>query len=451
MDSKTHITNLVAIAAAIVLLLLCLLMTGRITQKVALTVDQIELTNRDTLTIGQNSDIYYHNVPMDYLTVWKEGNHYKWKVNDQYQDSLQYFKINNENPNKHIIHDDESQRIVLTLPTSMGDTLRMTLTGKEIWKAWKKRFANQKEVMARHFAANCAMATDSIAASDSLKMLYMNQMQRHDVRSFFQKGDDALVLVILDRFTKIQEKDSEGTETLQGYVREGQTADEGEKAAHCKVQFFSVGTHCYLDKSPEAGTFQVDGVNYVMKASVKLTEWGAGHVMITPGRNDKSMLISFPKPITYVGTVDSLRSKSKRSSGVITLKQNNHSFPNKSDLYLPAFSNAINFDLCNIEFRGESVLVRDNNYDSILVENATTAFLPFSVTPALNPVTLHSGNDLLHARVGYISHGFFLSYLWLPLLVFVLLRFVYPLGKKQIEALQIQKEESLRRLHEEQA
>ena len=77
MDSKTHITNLVAIAAAIVLLLLCLLMTGRITQKVALTVDQIELTNRDTLTIGQNSDIYYHNVPMDYLTVWKEGNHYK--------------------------------------------------------------------------------------------------------------------------------------------------------------------------------------------------------------------------------------------------------------------------------------------------------------------------------------------------------------------------------------
>ena len=39
----------------------------------------------------------------------------------------------------------------------------------------------------------------------------------------------------------------------------------------------------------------------------------------------------------------------------------------------------------------------------------------------------------------------------LYLLVFVLLRFVYPLGKKQIAALQIQKEESLRRLHEEQA
>ena len=39
----------------------------------------------------------------------------------------------------------------------------------------------------------------------------------------------------------------------------------------------------------------------------------------------------------------------------------------------------------------------------------------------------------------------------LYLLVFVLLRFVYPLGKKQIAALQIQKEERLRKLHEAQA
>ena len=36
------------------------------------------------------------------------------------------------------------------------------------------------------------------------------------------------------------------------------------------------------------------------------------------------------------------------------------------------------------------------------------------------------------------------------LLVFALLRFVYPLWKEQIAALQLQKEERLRRLHEEQ-
>ncbi len=418
MDTKTRITNTVAVLVLVLLLLSCLFMTGKISKKMTLVVDQIELTNRDTLTIGKNSDIYFHNVPKDYLIVSREGNHYNWKVNDQYRDSLQYFKINNDNPNKYDIRNDESQVITLTLPTSTRDTLRMSVTGKEVWNAWNKRFSNQKEVMARHFAANYALAQDSIAASDSLKMMYLNQMQCHDVRSFFQRNGNSIVMVILDELTKIKDDGK-----VQGYVRSGSTSDKGEAAGHCKVQFFTVGTHCYLDKSPEEGTFQIDGVNYVMKASVKLTEWGAGHVMISNGKKDKSMLISFPKPITYVGTVDSLRVKSKQSSGVITLKQNNNSFPNKSDLYLPAFSNAINFDLCNIEFfhQGDSVVIRDNNYGLALVENPQTKFLPFSVVPSFKKIDLRSGNDVLHARIGYINKGFFLSYLWLPLLVFSML------------------------------
>ena len=418
MDTKTRITNTVAVLALVLLLLSCLFMTGKISKKMTLVIDQIELTNRDTLTIGQNSDIYYHNVPKDYLIISREGSHYNWKVNDQYHDSLQYFKINNDNPNKFFIRNDESQRITLTLPTSTRDTLQMSFTGKEVWKAWRKRFGKQKEVMARHFAANCALAQDSIASSDSLKLSYLNQMQCHDVRSFFQKNGNTLVLVILDELTTIEEDGK-----IQGYVRSGQTSGEGEDAGHCKVQFFTVGTHCYLDKSPEEGTFQIDGVNYVMKASVKLTEWGAGHVMISDGKKEKSMLISFPKPITYVGTVDSLRVKSKQSSGVITLKQNNNSFPNKSDLYLPAFSNAINFDLCNIEFfhQGDSVVIRDNNFGSTLIENPKTGFLPFSLVPAFKKIDLCSAGDVLHARMGYINKGFFFSYLWLPLLVFLLL------------------------------
>lgn len=420
MDTRTQITNSVAIVAIIILLLLCLLMTGKISKKMTLVVDQIELFNRDSLTIGQNSDIYYQNVPKDYLIVWKEGDRYGWKVNDQYHDSLQYFKINNENPNRHIIRNDESQRIILKLPTSSRDTLHLSFTGKEVWKAWKKRFSKQKDVMVRHFAANYALAQDSIAASDSLKMPYLNQMQRHDVRSFFHKDGSSLSLVLLDELTSMQETGAQ--DTVYRYARSGYTSDT-DKQGHCKVQFYTLGTHCYLDKSPEDGTFKVDGVNYVMKASVKLTEWGAGHVMITSGDQDKSMLVSFPKPITYVGTVDAVREKSKQSSGVITLKQNNHSFPNKSDLYLPAFSNAINFDLCNMEFfhQGDSVVIRDNNFNTTLVGNPRTGFLPFSAVPAFTPITLHSGNDLLHARVGYINQSFFLSYLWLPLLVFVLL------------------------------
>jgi len=423
MDTKTPFTNYIAIGAAILLLLACLFMTGKINKKMVLVIDQIELANRDTLTIGQNSDVFYNNVPKDYLTVWKEGNHYRWKVNDQYHDSLQYIKINNHNPNKFIIRNDDSQRIILNLPTSYRDTVLLTVTGKEVWKAWKSRFPKQKQVMARHFATNFALANDSVAASDSLKSLYLNQMQCHNVRSFFDNDDGVMSLIILDELTQVKETDKDGKEVTHGFVRTDTTSNEGIEANHIKVQFYTLGTHCYLDKSPEDGTFQIEGVNHVMKASVKLTEWGAGHVMITPGKHDKSMVLSFPKPITFVGTVDSLRSKSAQSSGIITLKQNNNSFPNKSDLYLPAFSNAINFDLCNIELshKNDSVVIRDNSFKTALVQNPKTSPLPFSVVPAFTRVDLHSGNDLLHARVGFIHQGFFLSYLWLPLFVFVML------------------------------
>lgn len=438
MDNKTKISYTVVIGIVCLLLLTCRCMTGKIPKKMALIVDQIELANRDTLTIGQNSDVYYHNVPKDYLIVWREGNHFRWKVNDLYEDSLQYFKINNENPNKFTIKNDTSQRIVMELPTSYGNKLPLTVTGKDVWDAWTGRFAKQKEVMVRHFAANYGLSQDSISRNDSLRMLYLNQMQCHNVRSFFHKEKNLLQMVILDKFTRIIERGNDGQETSHGYVRSDTTADDGEKANHIKVQFYTVSTHCYLDQEPEEGTFQVNGVNYVMKSSVKLTEWGAGHVMITPGQTDKSLLLSFPKPITYVGTVDSLKLRSEKSSGIITLKQNNKSFPNKSDLYLPAFSNAINFDLCNIEFnhKGDSAVVIRDNYKSLnVVENPKTSFLPFSLVPAFKKITLHSGNDLLHARMGYIDQGFFMSYLWLPILVFILLMLVIwlPLSPLKIE------------------
>ena len=394
-----------------------------------LVVDQIELANQDNITIGQDSDINFQNVPKDYLIVWREGNRYGWKVNDQYHDSLQYFKINNANPNRFAIINDDSQRIIMRLPTSYGDTLSFTITGKEVWKTWVKRFRKQKEVMARHFAANYRLAQKDASKDDSTK--FFNQMQRHDVRSFFSKDGNTLVMVILDELTQIQSKTDGGQDTTYRYVRSGYTSDEGEKANHCKVQFFTVGTHCYLDKAPESGTFQIDGVNYVMKASVKLTEWGAGHVMISSGSNSRSIVLSFPKPVTFVGTVDTLSNRAKNSSDVITLKQSNNSFPNKSDLFLPSFSNAVNFDLCNIEFfhKGDStVVIRDNNFNTILVKKAKTSPLPFPLVPTLERVTLGSGNNQLHARVGYIDQGFFLSYLWLPLIVLALLLLViwYP-------------------------
>ncbi|MBR1474217.1 MAG: hypothetical protein IJ724_00365 [Muribaculaceae bacterium] len=419
MKFNNKITIAVALAVVAIVLTLCLMMAGKIERKVVVEIDEVELYNRDSLHVGRGSDIHYGNVPHDYLTIIRDGNHFRWHVNDRYRDSLQYFKINDQNPNKHTIRNDRSQQIVLELPNSLDTSLTMTVTGEDVWRAWNKRFSEQKDVMVRHFATHYKLAQDQVSQRDSLA--FLNQMQHHGVRSFFERNDDGIVLVILDRYTKIRDGNKE-----QGYERNGVTADSGEKAGHCKVQFFAVANHCYLTNSPESNTFQIDGVNHVMKASVKLTDWGAGHVMITAG--DKNTLrLSYPKPITFVGTVDTLRAKAQQSSGIITLKQANNSFPNKSDLYLPTFCRAINFDLCNLEFyhEGDSVVVlRDNNFKTTVLSDRKSGFLPFSLIPAFNSIALQSGNAVLHARTGFIDQGFFMSYLWLPLLVSLVLLLV---------------------------
>ena len=409
--------SLAPLVVLAIVLALCLMMGGKIERKVAVEIDQVELFNRDSLTVGKGGDIGYSNVPNDFLTIKREGNHFRWRVNDRYRDSLQYFKINDDNPNTHVIRNDQSQRIVMRLPTSRGDTLAMTVTGADVWQAWDDRFDKQKDVMVRHFAANHKLAQDNVSHDDSL--LYLNQMQCHAVRSFFERTD-GIVLVILDRFTEIHE----GRKVVR-YARSGVTDDKGEKAGHCKVQFYGVSNHCYLVDTGDDGTFKVDGVNHVMKATVRLTDWGAGHVMVTAGTGqDKSLLLSYPKPITFVGTVDSLRAKAQLSSGIITLKQSNNSFPNKSDLYLPAFCGGINYDLCNLEFyrQGDSaVVLRDNAYNTTAVRSHRSRWLPFSLIPALDAVQLHSPGAVLHARTGFIDMGFFMSYLWLPLLVCLML------------------------------
>ena len=418
MNFNNKITNSLALVVLVAVLALCLMMGGKIERKVAVEIDQVELFNRDSLTVGKGSDIGYSNVPNDFLTITREGNHFRWRVNDRYRDSLQYFKINDDNPNTHVIRNDQSQCIVMRLPTSRGDTLAMTVTGADVWQAWDDRFDKQKDVMVRHFAANHKLAQDNVSHDDSL--LYLNQMQCHAVRSFFERKDDRIVLVILDRFTEIHE----GRKVVR-YARSGVTDDKGEKAGRCKVQFYGVSNHCYLVDTGDDGTFKVDGVNHVMKATVRLTDWGAGHVMVTAGTGqDKSLLLSYPKPITFVGTVDSLRAKAQLSSGIITLKQSNNSFPNKSDLYLPAFCGGINYDLCNLEFyrQGDSaVVLRDNAYNTTAVRSHRSRWLPFSLVPALDAVQLHSPGAVLHARTGFIDQGFFMSYLWLPLLVCLML------------------------------
>lgn len=424
MEKKNIVTTLIALMALGVATWLLWDMTARVEKKLAFAIDGVELGTGPSLTIGSSSDICFSQVPKDYMTITAEGDGFHWKVNDLYQDSdsLQYFKINNVNPNAQDIFNSANQRITVKLFTShKKDSVEMTFTGADIYRMWKKKFSDQENVQARHFATFYRLAQADVTHADSM-MMY-NQMQQHFLRSYFHRDGKKIVMVILDKNTKIEapkslyDQENYG-DTIIRYICEGRTDTTGEKRRACKVQFFGISDHCYRESKPECGYFHIDGVNYVMKPSVKLTEWGAGHVMVRNiGQGDANRLaLYYPRPITFVGTVDTLAAKVINSSGLITLKQSNKSFPTKSDLYLPAFSAAINFDLCNLEFKGDSVSVRDNNFNTTTLQE-----VKYALVPTLTKIKLHSGSDTLLCRIGYIGHRFILSYLYCSLIIVVVL------------------------------
>ncbi len=412
--SSARMANWLVLLIVGICLALCASMMMSIERKLALFIDSYELPATNVLTVGEGSDVSFKGVPKDYLRITPSvDGSFAWEVNPEYKDSLMYFKINDQNPQKHVILDDESQRITVCFPGEEVDTL--TFTGHEIWDEWDD-FDEQQDVMLRHFAARYGV--EHAGDSDSIKLHYLSLITNKNVRSFFERSKDGgdIVLVILDDNTSLTTP--EGTVS---YIRSGSTSAEGETASRLKLQFFSLSDHSYMDGSADNGTFQVEGVNYVMKASVRLTAWGAGHAMLER-QSDGRIAVRFPKAIGYVGTVDSLYKASVNTSHIITFKQQGKSFPTGTDIYLPQISGAMNQDICNVEMKGGSdVSLRDNNNNIIKVESGKTAFLPFALVPTLNHVTLHSGNTTMQCRTGYVDMGFAFSYLYLPLLVGLIL------------------------------
>ena len=432
-NTKVISRSIVLICLAIVGYLICC-MIGRVDRKLALIIDGIELNGQTDLTVGDRSDVCFNKVPHDYLKLSCVGDSFMWEVNKEYHDSLQYFKINNVNPNNHTIYNDPNQIISLQLSTSSGESLPIEFTGEDVWRTWEN-FKDQKDVLARHFATYYKLSHPGQTHQDSTK--WLNQMQQHAVRSFFEMKKGKLVMVILDENTTIRSPKNLITKSAPGdtiirYQRSGYTSSNGETSRCCKVQFFDISDYCYRNEVPEKGYFEINGVNYVVKATVKLTEWGAGHVMIKSKDEDagRNLSISYPKPITFVGSVDTLRKQSHLSCGLITLKQDNKSFPTVGDLFLPTFSCAINFDLCNIEFShsNDTVKVRDNNFRATVVEENSLTYKDLSsgAVPAFKKVDFHSGNDVIKCRIGFIGRNFVLSYIYLPLFVlFVLICLVW--------------------------
>lgn len=384
-----------AIALLAIALCFCLqwCMLGKVPDKLAFFIDGFSYKTTK-LTVGKGSDIAFDNVPKDYLTIERCDSGFTWAVNPVYKDSLQYFKIGQDNPNATKIINDDSQKISISLASNRdASQTTLDLSGKDIYDEWDKHFSEQQNVLLRHFAVHYLVTHRGYNACDSLGYLQQKQL-----RSMLSRKKGDITLVVLDENTQVDDS---------SYCRHGVVTGD-----RIKVQFFRVTDYCYLDDDDD-NSFRVNDVNYVAKPSVKLTKWGAGHAMIKA--SDDSLIVSYPRAIGYVESIDTLRTMASKISGLITLKQEGASVPTKTDIYMPQLSGLLSTDICNIDFNYNKIHIKSNNKDSIEVVSSK------HLVPTLMPVDLTNGYGKLHCRTGIIDGAFIWSYLWLPMATAILL------------------------------
>lgn len=393
--------NVIVLALVSISLFLAYHMSvDKVPDKFSLTIDNVTLHGTNTVTVGEGSQIEMKDVPRDYMTIRMVKDTVYWNINPQYKDSLQYIKINNDNPNRYKV--DKGQTIHVELPERGGMPARsFDLAGEDVYKTWKQ-FEKQENVMLRHFIAKQELDVKGVTGSDSTYFSRLIDDTR--MRSFLNRTDDVIRLIILDSHTTIDG---------HGYQMEGK-----DTANLCKIQFHDISSYCFKENEG-SDYFQISGVNHVMKPTVRLTSWGAGHLMLK--RKEQDIQLFFPKAITYVGTVDTLRTMAAQSGGMLTFKQTDNLFPTKSDLYLPRFSGAANIDVCNLEMRDKQLVLRDSYNRETVVNNPTTPHLPVSITPAFQKVSLRSGAVSINVRTGFVNKGLMLSFIWVPLAVLIVL------------------------------
>ena len=231
-------------------------------------------------------------------------------------------------------------------------------------------------------------------------------IDRRSLRSFLYREKTTFAygpwqLVILDSST-----------TLSG---DGQTVGyttSGHADSHCKIQFFRMAEYCFKE-SGDGGFFTIDGVSYMAKPVLLTTAWGAGHVMLLAEGNTTK--VRFPKPLTYTEDCDTLMALAGHNSSLLTLQQSDGSMPLDRSLYLPAFSTNVRQEVAHVSVFSDSIMVEDHRLAT-----------PFLLLPSLQRMDVDGGVGKVILQVGVINMGFVLSYLWLPLVVFLVVFFAYP-------------------------
>jgi len=380
----------VVVGSVVAVVLLAVVLLCRVRQRLVVSIDGFEVYATDTLNIGQGSDICFNDVPHDFLRVVRNGKGFEWKVSDLClkNDSLCYFKVNNVNPNIHRL--DQGQTVVVKM-----DGKKYTITAEDVEDMLddqESQYVLLRNVLEKR-RREAGTEGEDLRTRKELRSLFYRK------NGGFFSADGPWHLLILDTKTTL-----EGGGGTISYVTSGTTD------SRCKVQFFSVAEYSFQSGED---IFSIGDVNYMAKPVAMRTGWGAGHVML---RSDNGFVaVAYPKPLTYTEDLDVLRQLAGSTTSMLTMQQADGALPVGHCLYLPQYSTLLRQEVCHVRFHDDSLLVADN------VVKAHPSLLPM-----LKPATVDDGMGRLKLHVGVIGKGFILSYLWLPLVIFLLVAVAYP-------------------------
>ena len=381
----------IVLVGVVLVVLVSVAMLLRVRERLVVCIDGYTLTNAKEVSIGRLSDVSFDKVPQGFLSVRHSADGFTWEVNKKClrQDSLCYFKINNDNPNRHPLND--RQTIVVNAD---GRNHRLPVAELESLLGGHK----SQYVLLRNALEKRRQLSGDLSGTDF--------REQRSIRSFFYRKKSAVLgtlgpwqLVILDTATSIEGDGQPITYTTSGTA-----------GAVCKVQFYSMAEFSF--KSNDKDLFHIGDINYMAKPELLTTEWGAGHALLRP--DESGLSVGFPKPLTYTEDGDVLRDLTKGATPVVTLHQRDGSLPVGQKVFLPVFSTALPHEVCHI------------GVDDVMRVDTTDVRPAFNFLPRLQPLTVHTVNGTLHMHAGVIATGFLLSYLWLPLAIFLLIFLTYP-------------------------
>ena len=383
----------IVMVTAIVLLAICYYLLSNIDNRFVFSIDSMEFRNKSVFTIGDESDLAIKSIPHNFMTISHHEEGFEWSI-DRSRDTLFYYLINGENPNRHEIH--ESSLVHTAFISTNGTRVPVDLRGKDIIDC-TTRFKDTQYSLLRNMVSLLSNDTVSKAAKADKGLA---SVIRKDPKT------DRVEIIILDNHTLIDSL---------GYTYTGSTSQlKSERKEECKIQFFKVSDMTVRFEKADQDQFLIDDVNYMVKPVLITTEWGAGHFMLKY-RPDNTITVNYPKGVMYVERLDTLESISCRQSGLVTLKQDNKGYPVGDDIYLPTFSNTFSSTICHLNIKEDSILLESSNRDSFLVHRS------FNMVPTLQKASYSDGNITIHCRYGIFGIHYILSYLFLPFLFFLLI------------------------------